>query len=261
MNCLSLRLTKRRLEILNILAEYRYLTTNQYKMILGIKNDSQRRALQEVLCRGWRAGLLNRGKVVDYEDFRGFTPYELVYWFTKFGCEQIGKGTFNEEKSPRTLEHEVAISDCHMKLQTLCAENSLPFSWQQKDLKKTVHPDALFSITYPEPEYDNSVFHYFLEIEKSKQGHYRDGESGLLKKLRRYYEYYHSEQCMEDWGFETFHVLVVVRNDIRASNLLQALSTKLPSKMFWVATQDADLSKRVFLTPIDYAETAYAFVS
>lgn len=60
---------------------------------------------------------------------------------------------------------------------------------------------------------NESTSYYFLEVEKSRQGSYRDGKSGLLRKLERYAEYHGSDRCLKEWGwFDEFRVLIVVKN-------------------------------------------------
>src|SRR6185369_13370626 len=79
-----------------------------------------------------------------------------------------------DEHSVRTLDHELEITAFHIALHHLCARHGLRYTWQQTRLKHTVHPDALFIVTGPaRPE---TEFRYFLEIERSKLGNYRNGE-------------------------------------------------------------------------------------
>lgn len=256
-----LRLTQTRSRILEILADHCYITTGQCARILGIERGYPLRALQMVLRRAYLGGLLNRRKVVDYDDSRGFTPYELAYWLTKQGCERIGRGKFNEEKSPRTLEHEIAISEFHIRLAKACKERGVALHWRQRNLKRTVNPDALFGLSDPGLPANENTFYYFLEVEKSKQGNYRQGESGLIRKLNRYHEYQAGGHCREDWRwFDQFRVVVVVKNEARRRNLLLALEETQPTRIFWVTTGDAELSQKVFLTPKDHGQTAYSLL-
>jgi hypothetical protein len=95
-----------------------------------------------------------------------------------------------DEHSIRTLDHELELTSFHIALHRLCARQGLRYSWRQKDLNHTVHPDALFHVA--DPASPGKAFCYFLEIERAKLGQYRDGEPQVLRKVRRYYEYFNS---------------------------------------------------------------------
>lgn len=159
------------------------------------------------------------------------------------------------------MGHELAITRFHIALKRFCEDRRLELYWRQTNLKRTVHPDALFGITFPDLSPGMNTYPYFLEIERSKQGHYQDRQSGLIRKLKRYYEYQGSAQCREDWRwFDRFRVVVVVKNGERRRNLLLALEETQPSRIFWITTEDADLSQKVCLTPKDYRQTAYSLL-
>jgi hypothetical protein len=91
-----------------------------------------------------------------------------------------------DEHSTRTLDHELEITSFHVALHRLCSALGLRYQWRQKDLKHTVHPDAIFYVA--DPQTSGKAFCYFLEIERAKLGNYRNGEPQILRKLRKYYE-------------------------------------------------------------------------
>ena len=112
--------------------------------------------------------------------------------------------------SLRTIEHEVMISCFHINLERQC-----DVRWRQRQLDKaTVRPDALFAI--------GGTF-FFLEMERAKLGDYQDGSPSIMRKLSDYRTYYNSVTCRKDFGFSTFHVVVVMRTAERARNLLSRL--------------------------------------
>jgi hypothetical protein len=54
----------------------------------------------------------------------------------------------------------------------------------------------------------------------TRQGCYRDGQSALLRKLKRYREYFGAERRLCDWEwFDEFRVIVAVKNEVRKENL------------------------------------------
>ena len=133
-------------------------------------------------------------------------------------------------------------------VERVCLANGWPLYWQQHHLKRTVNPDALFALTDPRVPEDESTSYYFLEVERSRQGSYRDNQSGLLRKLERYRDYHGSETCLREWEwFDEFGVVIVVKNEIRRENLLAQLSEFLPYTSFWLTIAGSDLTGPAFL--------------
>lgn len=170
-----------------------------------------------------------------------------------------------DEHSQRTLDHELEISFFHIALKKFCAKNKLNLYWQQSDLKCTVSPDAMFAITDPaKPEGKNTLY-YFLEMERAKIGHYKDGEPSIIRKLAKYYEYYGTDKCEKEWlDFRHFRVVVVQRTDERRKNLLKQLNALFNHRMFWLATEPDykhNIDGAIFKTPKDYETVSYSFLS
>jgi hypothetical protein len=167
-----------------------------------------------------------------------------------------------DDHSRRTLDHGLEISAFHMTLQRFAAKNNLQYTWQQSDLKRTVHPDALF--TMPDRANSDREFCYFLEIERSKFGNYVDGEPQILRKLGAYYEYFNSTSCENEWGFRQFRVIVVQPTDSRRAGLLRALQDRYRHRMFWLTTEPLyreNIAGDIFKTPKDHAERSYSFLA
>ncbi len=167
-----------------------------------------------------------------------------------------------DEHSLRTLDHELEITSFHMAFQRLCSANGLRFTWQQADLKHTVHPDAFFTVE--DPRSPDKEFCYFLEIERSKFGNYRDGEPQILRKLGAFYDYFNSTDCEKEWGFRQYRVVVVQRTDSRREELLKALRAKYNHRMFWLTTESSyreNIRGAIFKTPKDDVPTAFSFLA
>jgi hypothetical protein len=166
--------------------------------------------------------------------------------------------------SERTLDHELEISSFHIALARFAGSHGLTLYWQQRDLKRGIHPDALFALTDPAKPDGRNTYYFFLEVERAKLAQYSSGEPSIIRKLERYARYYDSEQCVTDWNFRTFRVVIVQRTDERVANLLRALSAKLPYRIFWLTSEARyrrDLGAPVFFTPRDHAQQAYSFLS
>ena len=247
-------LTDRRREALALVAEYHYLTTPDFYELLAAEGEHERRGIRRMLMLLARAGLVVRSRYTIDRPSDPFLRYQHCYRLSRAGREAVGRGQAAIEKSPASLAHELGITAFHIALaKALPATHRL--YWRQTDLKRSVNPDALFALTDTTKPRDGSTFYYFLEVERSRQGHYRGGESGLIAKLRRYADYRRSDQCRREWQhFSDFRVVVVLANAERRENLLRALGTRLPDRAIWTAAQE-DIERNVggaiFYAPTD----------
>jgi hypothetical protein len=144
---------------------------------------------------------------------------------TDAGVELCGEGKTFDEHSERTVDHELDVAFFHLALQEVCDEHGYTLRWQQSGLKHGINPDAYFSLTNPRKE-DKNTHHFFLEIERAKIGNYKEGEPSIIRKLKRYYDYYNTPGCEDAWGFRTYRVVTVMRNDERRANLLRAIASR-----------------------------------
>jgi hypothetical protein len=230
-------------------------------------NDSDVRTARHTLNLLYRGGLVNRIPYLDLDLESGGRTYAhgLSDKGVKF-CESLWPEakTFDEH-SQRTLDHELEISFFHIALKKFCEKNKLKLHWEQSDLKCTVSPDAMFAITDPaKPEGKNTLF-YFLEMERAKIGHYRDGEPSIMRKLGKYYEYYGTDKCEKEWtDFRQFRVIVIQRTHERRENLLKQLNKEYNHRMFWLTTEPEykyDIGGDIFNTPRDWEKVGYSFLS
>lgn len=167
---------------------------------------------------------------------------------TDAGMQFSGRGKTFDEHSERTVDHELGISFFHLSLQEVCYRHQFVLRWHQSDLKHGVNPDAYFSVTKPGKEGTNT-HHFFLEVERAKMGNYKDGEPSIVRKLKRYYEYYNTPGCEKAWGFRTYRVVTVLRSNERRKNLLSAMQVELSHRMFWLGVESNHTAD--FRTPKD----------
>jgi Replication-relaxation len=253
----TFRLTRAKRKSLDLLAEYFCLRTKDVAALLrGRKpTESDLRSARRTL------GLLRQAKLVDRLPY--FEPDRLsggigyVYGLSDKGvqdsdCYPYPK-TFDEH-SVRTLDHELEISFFHIALKRFAEGNGLRLYWQQSDLKRGIHPDALFALTDPRKPEDRNTYYFFLEIERSRVGNFRNGEPGILRKLARYAEYFGSDACQRHWNFRRFRVIVVQRTEARRDHLLRALREKYGRRMFWLTTErlyKEAIAGEIFRSPDD----------
>jgi len=257
----AVRLTARRRAILKDLVEKPYLTsTDFYALCPQQSSRGLRRALRDFA----RLGYLRRNPLPEDEPVDGAPlRWEYVYWLSekgldlarRAGLDPRGLGLASDEKSPYMLPHDHAVTAFHLTLDRAIGEEVW---WRQGELKHTfevgrqsytVNADALFYV---------GGYYYFLEIERSKQGHYRSGESGLMKKVRGYVEYARSGSYRLRWPeMRGFFLLVVVESTTRQTNLLEILRVRYPQPLLRVTTVDAyraDLLGAIWQSPKDCHE-------
>lgn len=253
--------TDLRREALALLADYQYLTTPQFYVLLGRTGEAERRGVRRMLTLLHRARLVERSRHVVDDPGDPFLRYQHCYQLSPSGRAAAGNGNAPAEKSPASLAHELGITAFHIALATAMPETHRLY-WRQTDLKHGVNPDALFALTDVAQPRESSTYYYFLEVERSRQGHYRGGESGLLTKLRRYGEYRKSAQCLADWRhFADYRVIVVLANRERQENLLRALQAKLCTPLIWTTTaEDVErcVTGAVFRAPPDFSAVAHS---
>ena len=259
--------TKQR--ILELLAEFFCLRTNDAAELLRDRTitESDARSVRRTLSILHRDGFLYRAPHVDVGHERGGVAY--VYGLSAKGVGHALRNGYStlatktlDEHSLRTLDHELEITSFHVALHRLCSAKGLRYLWRQTDLKHTVHPDALFYVA--DPANSGKAFCYFLEIERSKLGNYRNGEPQILRKLRAFYNYFNSTGCEKEWGFRQYRVVVVQRTDARREGLLAALREKCSHRMFWLTTEAAyreNVGGAIFMTPKDDAPVPFSFLT
>lgn len=223
------------------------------------------RTVQRTCRLLWLQGYLHRLR--HYPPDEDGRTWAWVYGLTDkalrdFDLTRLAK-TFDGH-SARTLDHELEITSFHIALVRFCRNNNLTLYWQQKDLKRGIHPDALFALTDPSKPDGRNTYYFFLEVERSKLGQYRIGDPSIVRKLERYARYYDSDQCAKDWNFRGFRVVVVQQTDERVANLLRALSARLPYRTLWLTSETRyrrDLGASIFFTPKDHAQQSYSLLS
>jgi hypothetical protein len=255
-----------KLRLLALLAEFFCLRTKDAAGLLRNRaiTESDARSVRRTLSILHRDGLLcrlNAGSACGGANYvYGLSDKGVAHAF-KNGYSTAATKTLDEH-SLRTLDHEMEITSFHVALHRLCAARGLRYAWRQTDLKHTVHPDALFTVRDPaDPKED---FRYFLEIERSKFGNYRNGEPQILRKLGAFHDYYNSTGCEKEWGFRQYRIVVVQRTDARREGLLKALREKHSHRMFWLTTESAyrdNIGGAIFKTPKDDATISFSFLT
>jgi hypothetical protein len=205
-------LTLARRACLKALAEYYCVNVTQAGQLLNTTSRNIQRHFKTLV-----EGQFVYARAYESETYRrGALP--LAYGLTDSGVSLAFREGWETDATKsfkghalRTIEHELMITEFHLKLVKLCEERSWALRWRQRRLDKNkVRPDALFAIN---DEY------FFLEMERAKLGDYQDGNPSIVRKIHSYREYLNSSDCREDFGFTKFRVVTVMRTPERAANL------------------------------------------
>jgi hypothetical protein len=258
----TFHLTRAKRRTLDLLAEYFCLRVKDLARLLRDRepNDNDFRTARRTLQLLHQENLVHRERYFELD--RDYGNISYVYGLSDKGLEHIdpyAPAKSFDEHSARTLDHELEISFFHVALNVCAAKHGLELSWQQSDLKRGIHPDAYFSLTN-----EKGAYHFFLEIERQRIGNRKNGDPSIVRKVERYVNYFDTEQCEKDWDFRKFRTIIVQRNDVRRQHLLDILREKLPMRTLWLTTEPLykqDIGGEIFLTPKDYADQRYSFLS
>jgi hypothetical protein len=228
---------------LTLLAEYFCLNADTAAHLMHISERTARRHFQHLEGKGYVQSLAYYPE----QQKKGAAPHAFglsakgVAYAFKEGFNAGGTKTFDEHSS-RTIDHELAITRFHIVLTELSDQKGWRLRWRQYDLKRGVHPDALFSL--------NNTY-WFLEVERAKLGNYKNGEPQILRKLKHYHGYYDSTDCEKEWGdFRKFRVLTLMRTPQRTENLIDLLRAEGLGATFWNTHENGeDLGSPIFHTP------------
>jgi hypothetical protein len=225
------------------------------------------RAVRSRLLLMFEAGYLLRTPIMPDESvIRRAPAAEYSYRLSKHGANIATGGKFLGELSPTSANHDKNLTELHTALDNFPGK----VIWEQRHMKRTVNPDAMFGLSK-----DGKTGHFFfLEYERSRANHYTEpGVSGLVKKVKKYDDYRMGKlkrKVREDWKlFDDFRVIFIVKNNdrkpqARKRNLLKKLvEQNLAFRRIWVATDKeflADPMGKVFHTPADFSERSYSLL-
>jgi hypothetical protein len=259
------RWNESRRKALELLQEYYLLRVNDFvSVIKGHEDEDARRSTQNVL-----KALLEKqyvGRLRFFDDTAERSSIVYAYFLNASGAALLEDplAAFSKE-SQLIPRHEIEITQFHIYLKRWTDKQGLILHWYQPkmDYKKAINPDAYFGIEDPKLPQGKNTLHYFLEMERSPLGNYRNGEPSIMRKLAKYYELYDTTDCEQQWGFRRFRVITVVRNSDKMYNLCKLMSEKFSHRMFWMTTEPLfkeGIGGEIFRTPKDWEKVAYSFL-
>jgi len=261
----AFRMTDERWRLVEQFVKFRYLRMSHLYVLHGAGSAVTERAVRRLVRDFWAHGFLYR-RIAPWSGTQPVPAGEFAYWLSAKGTilaedRGVARGLLPAPRAAiaRTLEHELAITDFHLRAEQSTSSRGLNLFWQQYGLRRGVNPDALFAVTDSTKARDENTSYYFLEVERSRLGGYTDGRSVLLRRLRRYAAYQASPECQQDWKwFNEFRVVILVTSEARRRNLLTLLADELPLPMFWIGGDSASTTSQPFSSPVDFREREYS---
>src|SRR2546425_944751 len=128
------RITDPRKQILQLSVEFSYLGISDFYRLLPDESPSlpsHQRRVRRLLHDFAELGFLRSCPVIDPKNSGRVVRYQTIYWLSSKGLElaqeyglENGEGKANDEHSPRTLDHEYAITKFHFSLKYFAAQHS-----------------------------------------------------------------------------------------------------------------------------------------
>jgi hypothetical protein len=215
--------------VLEHIARHEILTINQLVyLIYGTLNGNDLKVAQTSIQRTVRtlkAQKYLQTRFFRTEGFKGRGKYPNAIWLLEKGaewardnCPQTDPKYHGDDRSDNNIMHDLKRSDARIAIYDLCAEHNLAIGWKKTDLFHQIKPDDLFEIT------KNKTLHFFLELERTKKP-YRiydtdKRQKSIYDKLFPYTQLYGTQQCKDLFGFKYFTVIIPMRDDNSARNLL-----------------------------------------
>jgi hypothetical protein len=264
---------QRTAQVLSALYTYRFITNKQlFQLIIDPRlpesiQSGIRASIKDVTKRLTERGYLNRERT----QIEGLQANEFLHWLTIRGLDyarrRCGVGDMYDYEAEARMEgrtHNWNLTQIHVAL-------SSHFSfWEQRQAvlhvqgtKGEPKPDAFFKI---------GDFYSYLEVERGRQGNYKDGVSEQMRKVDRYIKYYESGAFKEKWkalfkvDVKNYFARFVFDNNNLAENFLYRVRTLHPETQlmrFWATGFDSLIENpagHVWRTAHDFRARAYSLV-
>jgi hypothetical protein len=218
------------------------------------------KTIQKRLQFLFEAGYLNR------QQRDKLAPY--VYFLGEKGGREAARLGYLPEvrwikaKSRILINHDLEITKFHLALEA--AFDKRVGNWEQwrGDLKDSVETERGLESLIPDARFVLDDQHFFLEVVKSYESEYEDGESNIFRKVALYHSYKH--QFRKKYGGDDFRVLWVLPTQARVLGLLAKLEDEFPYRRFYVTDEQSyrtNIRGKIWWTPKDFRDATYAIGS
>lgn len=224
-------------DIVRLVSEYRFITSEEIQALIPGSDQSILRRLQKLYHAGYLDRPRNQQQRVNAKMVYALSQ-EGAHLLAKLSGKEPLRGDWTEKNRQvrlRYLEHALMVSRLRatLTLATTANEKVALDGWRQsqelRDEVKVEHadwteripvyPDAYFVLRMlDEPEGRNRV-HVFVEVDRGTMTTKR-----FLTKLRGYWQYWRSGRQEERFGIKNFLVLTVTLTPERAASLCAVAS-------------------------------------
>jgi hypothetical protein len=225
-----------------------------------VAEDTKRNviAVRRRMLHLFEAGILNRARRDK------LAPY--VYFLSEKGSDEaLRYGHLTEprhikSKSSILVPHDLEITIFHRTLRKKLHDVGHMLSeWDQwrgalraevetEKGKESLIPDGRFRIGDEAPCY--------LEIVKSYESEYENGESNVEHKIFLYNEYWRQ-------GADEFRALFVMPTKARVAHFLAKIEERFPLRRFWFTDEEsyrANVLGKIWWTPRDFRDATYSLL-
>jgi hypothetical protein len=247
--------------ILQDVAKYQFVTVEMVAEDLARNIIAVRRRMMQL----YQAGMLNRVRRDK------LAPY--VYFLSEKGSEEaLRRGHLHEpryinSKSPLLVSHDLEITMFHRALGEKLQEvewihpeeaSSSYFEWEQwrGALKQKVQTEEGAESLIPDARFMVNGTTMFLEIVKSYESEYENGESNVEHKIGLYNQWWKE-------GGEDFRVCFVLPTKARVAHLLSKLEDRFPYRRFYFTDEESyrkNVVGHIWWTPRDFREATYSLL-
>jgi hypothetical protein len=239
--------------ILAQVAKFQFITVEMVAEDLKRNEISVRRRMLGL----YQAGILNRSR----RDKLSAYAYFLGEKGSAIAVSQgaLAEPRWTKSKSSILINHDLEITMFHRALEkALHNDGHFVGEWEQwrgalrqeiatMQGAESLIPDGRFAI-------DERLF--YLEIVKSYESEYSNGESNIEHKIFLYNEYWKASR-------EKFHVLFVMPTTARIAHFLTKIEDRFPYRRFWFTDEESyrkNILGKIWWTPRDFRDRTYALL-
>lgn len=231
----------------------------QFVTVEMVAEDTQRNiiAVRRRMLQLYEAGYLNRSRRDK------LAPY--VYFLSEKGSEEaltyghVTAPRYIKSKSSILVPHDLEITIFHRTLRKKLHDAGFILSeWEQwrGTLKAEVNTEKGKESLIPDGRFSIGDQTFCLEIVKSYESEYENGESNVERKIFLYNEYWRQSG-------EEFRVLFVMPTKMRVAHFLAKIEERFPLRRFWFTDEESyrtNVLGKIWWTPRDFRDATYSLL-
>ena len=211
-------------EIYALVAKYQFVTAEMAAM--DLKRDPS--TVRKRFLALYESGYLNRSQRDKLAPFVYFLGEHGAYEAARLGY--IPEVRFIKSKSRLIINHDLEITMFHRELEKQFAGHVEKWEQWRGDLKDEVETEQGTASLIPDARFQVGDQSFFLEVVKSYESEYEDGESNIFRKVALYNVY--KNQFRRKYGLDDFRVLWVLPTKQRVLGFAREARRQIPVPAF-----------------------------